>query len=447
MDHQQQDISKKRSNYDQQPSNKRPQKSHRKSRRTQLLQIFARNILQNDIIKRCSHNFDYCFLIGSEQKTLDIYMKYKYFFFLIQAERIGSPSRNGFNYLLHYSRELHNNKTVHSTCVLKSPMHTNSDNLLYEYVVGKFLNDRLSKTCPFFVYTHALYMCENPHIRDTMERSIRVPCEFIKDNLTLLSYESDTTSVLQQSYDDPLSLSLLIEGVSNGINLSAMLQDDIFYRTDLVPVLLQIYSTLHKYKDEFTHYDLHAGNVLLTGIHDSYFEYTFRQSGLVMNSRYLVKIIDYGTAYTSISEHFISSLCEAVPPLQSKRLCDRTSLDETDLNGYEWSTVEPENFLTQTKIVSVKNNISTDLKLLNIILKNHYASKFIERQVPQLYAFGNKIVYEGEFVTTEIKTDGYPHRINNVTDAYVMLFNIVQQNDAYRNNYSHLKKIEIILDM
>ena len=289
MDHQQQqDISKKRSNYDQQPSNKRPQKSHRKSRRTQLLQIFARNILQNDIIKRCSHNFDYCFLIGSEQKTLDIYMKYKYFFFLIKAERIGTPSRNGFNYLLHYSRELHNNKTVHSTCVLKSSKHTNSDNLLYEYVVGKFLNDRLSKTCPFFVYTHALYMCENPHVRDTMELSIRVPCEFIKDNLTLLCYESDTTSVLQQSYDDPLSLSLLIEGVSNGINLSAMLQDDIFYRTDLVPVLLQIYSTLHKYKDEFTHYDLHAGNVLLTGIHDSYFEYTFRQSGLVMNSRYLL---------------------------------------------------------------------------------------------------------------------------------------------------------------
>ena len=442
MDHQEKDISKKRSNYDQQPSNTRPQKSHRKSRRTQLLQIFARNILQNDIIKRCSHNFDYCFLIGSEQKTLDIYMKYKYFFFLIQAERIGTPSRNGFNYLLHYSRELHNNKTVHSTCVLKSPMHTNSDNLLYEYVVGKFLNDRLSKTCPFFVYTHALYMCENPHIRDTMERSIRVPCEFIKDNLTLLSYESDTTSVLQQSYDDPLSLSLLIEGVSNGINLSAMLQDDIFYRTDLVPVLLQIYSTLHKYKDEFTHYDLHAGNVLLTGIHDSYFEYTFRQSGLVMNSRYLVKIIDYGTAYTSISEHFISSLCEAVPQLQSKRLCDRTSLDETDLNGYDWSTVEPENSHTQTKIVSVNNNISTDLKLLNIILKKTYVST-----VPQLYAFRNKIVYEGEFVTTEIKTDGYPHRINNVTDAYVMLFNIVQQNDAYRNNYSHLKKIEIILDM
>ena len=122
-------------------------------------------------------------------------------------------------------------------------------------------------------------------------------------------------------------------------------------------------------------------------------------------------------------------------------------MDETDLNGYEWSTVEPENSLTQTKIVSVKNNISTDLKLLNIILKNHYASKFIERNVPQLYAFRNKIVYEGEFVTTEIKTDGYPHRINNVTDAYVMLCNIVQQNDAYRNNYSHLKKIEIILDV
>jgi hypothetical protein len=235
---------------------------------------------------------------------------------------------------------------------------------------------------------------------------------------------------------------VLIEGVPNGIDLHNIIGEETFYPMDLVLVLLQIYSTLHKYKDEFMHYDLHGANVLLTGIYGCYFEYTFRQSGLVMNSRYLVKIIDYGTAYTSISEHFISSLCEAIPQLQSKRLCDRTSLDETDLNGYEWSTVEPENSLTQTKIVSVKNNISTDLKLLNIILKKTYVST-----VPQLYAFRNKIVYEGEFVTTEIKTDGYPHRINSVTDAYIMLCNIVQQNDAYRNNYNHLKKIEIILDM
>ena len=75
-------------------------------------------------------------------------------------------------------------------------------------------------------------------------------------------------------------------------------------------VLFQVYAFLRIYQNVFTHYDLHIENVLLISIpnHTLYFSYTDTNSKqkIAFISKYLVKIIDYGSYYCQkITESFV----------------------------------------------------------------------------------------------------------------------------------------------
>ena len=119
------------------------------------------------------------------------------------------------------------------------------------------------------------------------------------------------------SCEHPTKICILIEGIPKTNSLwKILIKKNIdFYQHNLIPVLFQVYGALHKIRNEFTHYDLHYDNILLTELPNNYFSYNFNTEKNVYNvhSKYMVKIIDYGRSYCAESQNIIKDLCENVP--------------------------------------------------------------------------------------------------------------------------------------
>ena len=102
------------------------------------------------------------------------------------------------------------------------------------------------------------------------------------------------------------SVALLMESVPKAVSLTDLIalnynQDFVTY--DLFPVCLLIYLTLQWFCNNFTHYDLHMGNVLLVPCPEPNEVFRFivktPAGASYIYSRYLPKIIDYGRSFFS----------------------------------------------------------------------------------------------------------------------------------------------------
>ena len=407
--------------------------------------------LKEDVLKRCSSNLDICSLIGNEQKGLTLYMNYCTFEYLSQAKRIGDTSANGFNFLMTYTRDFNTDKRPHmvqSSSVLKSARDMYADNLLYEYIVGNWLNQKISSTLPFFVCTHGLFVYKSENAYKSTKRLYDtrqlMNTETINDVLELRHSkgqrltDTDFQALLQLSYATPTRLCILIEAVPNPKSFEDVLDtmDVTFFKYDLVPILFQVYGALHKLTDLFTHNDLHLCNVLLTQLPDSYFCYSIN-TGDTIHSRYMVKIIDYGRCYSNVTKDMIKRLCRSVPQLQRKRICDPLSIDMADLRGYGYAVRQPER---PNAISCIERNRSSDLKLLHQVL-NVY-NGMISRYLHGLSVFRTKVQFDGTYSTRE-RENGYSNNkhnpINTVSDAFFMLLDLIRT-DNYTSHYKEKHK-------
>lgn len=94
-----------------------------------------------------------CIAFGRFTEIIDQYFEYLDFKYLISPIlRIGKPSVNGFINEFIFQRNQYKLFTI-----LKSSQNEESDNLLYEYIVGKeYINNLITKL-PCFVKTYGLY--------------------------------------------------------------------------------------------------------------------------------------------------------------------------------------------------------------------------------------------------------------------------------------------------
>jgi len=422
-----------------------------------LIDIENNLINEINLITECLQNHDVCSLIKQQQNILAKYMEYCTLDSLVNVRSIGKPSNNGFNLLLTYNREFVldvGNINVESSCVLKSSKRKNADNLLYEYFVGRYLNKRINENFPFFVTTHGLYKYKSTnhyqYVLDNfnnidinlLKQSIELrQCKVIRNKLSEDDRKQQWRDWLRSSFDDPLRTCILIETVPHAKGLWHYLNnnDDSFYMYSLIPVLFQVYGALNKLRDVFTHYDLHTDNVLLTILPGHYFSYTFHYNGIVykFDSFFLVKIIDYGRSYCEKSERIIQELCETVPGLTSKRLCNQMQEDETDLRGYAYAVRNPLDVEYPPQTVSVINNKSSDLHCLNIIFNQLPPREMyrLQNKTGGLEEYIGKLNFQGAFSTpqandTFLQEGDY---ISTVSDAFHMLRSLVERNGRFYN--------------
>jgi hypothetical protein len=190
---------------------------------------------------------------------------------------------------------------------------------------------------------------------------------------------------------------------------------DDFANKEMMSVLYILYFSLHLLKTQFTHYDLHGSNVLLyKPSQNGYINYVFHEDKRVVRfkSRFIPKIIDYGRSFYSLSaadnsEKIYEKLCTL--PVCKPRCGDNVGFNW--LNSYRYD------------IKSREKNESHDLRLLAAFQPDLYRTAY--KASKSIKAFFNKVVYNSDYGTGEMVVSGLPTKINNVSDAFMALSDMV----------------------
>jgi hypothetical protein len=372
-----------------------------------------------------------CIAFGQNSKKIINYFDgFKTFDYVkLPITQIGNPSVNGFVKQIQYEKNGYNAYTV-----LKSSAKPDGDNLVYEYLVGQFINNA-NTYFPCFIETYGLYYYKSDLGWDQVKNTKVINTNMLKDVLELqtniydykkMCKESKLAAILIQHLKD---VSTLDDIISKGNH---------FIVYDLLYVLYQIYMPLSKLKASFTHYDLHSNNVLLyEPVKGKYLEYYYHlENNQVVNfkSSYLVKLIDYGRSYfnpgtTSLNPTEIYNnlcgepACTSKPPM-FKHDCG---------SNYGFAWFDPSKKLKKEDyyINTMTPNQSHDLRILKFLTSLTVSNKFKRYIDPRFEVVTNKLAIlinmveygkglkknEQWYGAKETTTSGLPSKINNVSDA------------------------------
>lgn len=356
---------------------------------------------------------------------------------------IGKPSNNGFVKEIKYKKNDYN-----AYAVLKSSAAADSDNLVYEYIVGEFINLQC-RLYPCFLETYGLYFYKSPekwrHVRDTQVITTNVlsdSLEFQKSiNYAKMCNKSKYAAILIQHLKD---VTPLVDAIETSHPKSHHI---ICY--DLLYILYQVYMPLAQMRNNFTQYDLHAGNVLLyepvKGKHIQYHYHIGDGKTITFNSPYIAKIIDYGRSFFKYNQKEKQAKSQRLNPEEIyKKLCEEQACNNTksicgSTQGFEWMSgpLSNENYFISSQLP----NMSHDLRLLDDITSEvkdnkpkHKTSspsekamyKTITTQVLDKVEYGHGIKGDEKGYGTNVnKKLGFPNSINNVIDAERTLREII----------------------
>ena len=359
-------------------------------------------------------------------------------------KQIGAVSVNGFVKELTYEH-----RGYVANAILKSSASQRSDNLLYEALVGFFLNKH-SKHFPCFLETYGLYEYYEPAVYDSLLKNKTNSPELLNLGLSLISTKRSEIEKddIRASCEKPTTMAVLIQHLKEAVTLHEKLKTESFLRNDLGYILFHVYMALYSLEGSFTHYDLHTENVLVyEPVKGKYIEYHYHLDNgdeFVFKSPYIAKIIDYGRCYFNDngkdSKAFRKEMCKiCVNPLCGAR------------RGYSWLNAESdaEHFFISSKTY----NPSHDLRLLKAVgVKTGMDGHLKDIIRKTVYGVGLK-KEDAIYGTEPHPTSGLPLKIKNVKDAYEMLRryiakpSIVKLNKAiYADDSKRLGQLHIYHD-
>jgi hypothetical protein len=108
---------------------------------------------------------------------------------------------------------------------------------------------------------------------------------------------------MKTNCEDPTKTMLLLQHLIKPITMSkSIAEDDDFIVEHGPSIFFQIYSVLYTLRDEFTHYDLFIGNVILYEIPEGkyvtmVYHLVGRGEPIRFRTKYIAKIIDYSRCY------------------------------------------------------------------------------------------------------------------------------------------------------
>jgi len=324
------------------------------------------------------------------------------------ATRVGKVSQNGFVKEFTYE-----NEGYVANAILKSSAHTDSDNLLYEGVVGLFLNKQ-SKRFPCFLETYNMYKYTSDIYYYYTKTYADTTPKTLTDGLEKITPRS--SKIIEFACAKDILLCVLIQHIKQAKTLHEMISP-VFTYSDLLYVLYQVYMPLSIMSDIYTHYDLHDENVLLyEPVVDSHIEYFYHVGGetISFKSKYIAKIIDYGRSYFNepgnttwygSSQNVYDTVCRVCKPH-----CGAN-------NGFGWLWFDESKLHESFQISSRLVNQSHDLRLLTMLQSKPIAMGELKALIDKV-VFGVGLVgTDAQYGTKKNTATGLPSHIHNVMDA------------------------------
>ena len=355
-------------------------------------------------------------------------------------KRIGDESENGFVNQLEYDH-----RGYKAYAILKSAKTPEADNLLYEYVVGQYVN-RLNKLYPCFLETYGFYMYTTEATWLQMQNT-----PVLTDVHVLKHLREQKTIDYNDACRESSKLAILIQYFKGIVSLDRCSLDPQFIQEELMHTLFQLYRPLAHLKNSFTHYDLHLKNIYMyEPVVGKYIEYHYWLSStraITFKSSYMLKIIDYGRSFfkdvqtgQNAKQIYDEELCEYASdcnePEEITGVCGENV-------GFGWLKKNRQNPSKNFHISAQQKNISHDLLPLSRIKENHTFPR-PNNLTPELHALVAKVIYTDYFGTKENTTTGYPHTIFNVEDAakFIMAY-VASKKYQDINNHVYRKRKKI----
>jgi hypothetical protein len=303
---------------------------------------------------------------------------------------------------------------------------------MYEYQVGKEFINKQTIIYPCFLETYGLYKYEDPLQQNELSKIHRqkraINMKYLKKWLQLLKKPDYKIGCKQSMF-----VSLLIQHIKGSSTLDSyydhiydnMSYLNFFYKYEIIPILFQVYMPLRMLRKQFTHYDLHTGNIMLYKPDKNkyiHYHYIDNKSGnsISFYSQYVVKIIDYGRSYFNNG----STNSEDI----YKTICDEKQCDPKCGSRYGLSYLKTGSSRRQERknyITTGKSNQSHDLRLLHILISDYENVKKDLGHPIYWMEMLLKTKYSTDYGTKENKTKEHKNGIiNNVTDAFSMLKSI-----------------------
>lgn len=313
--------------------------------------------------------------------------------------RLGDESANGF-------LDKVVDTATQMTYAMKSTAAADSDNLLYEYFAGQYINDVIKRFPEIhcFLHTYALFYYKSTSAyQKAKAQKLRG-----EDVIKYLTRQTATTFNFKTACTQPTNVAIMIE-YAHGKSLKSYLRDAAWVERHLLDILVHIYTSLAQLADEFTHYDLHDENVLI--LKD------------IKKKTYTPKLIDYGRSFfhhptkPAISSEFIhKKVCEV-------KSCNSVSAGSCGSQvGFQWLESHRRAFTSKTYFInSGRANYSHDLRLLKIVRE--------QTNSPLLRDLLARVVYESEYGTPPRRSQKNSDRIVNVMDAAAALTRLKEKQD------------------
>ncbi len=401
-------------------------------------------------LKKICPNISDCLLIGKFRPYI---LKWFDNFNLLNADnivtRIGMESNNGFILELEYNVNIYiqnQNLSYKSYAILKSNVYRYTDNLWYEFTIGKYLN-KFHKYIPIFIETYNLYKYNDTDKKDDIFKQTSKTIDIVKitnKNIYDLLDEVNNTSLLDacNKSEDYAFTSQIIQ---NSTSLHDLIINKQINNYDLAFTIYQIFfciCALNK-SYSFAHYDLHAGNVLLyKPFGENYIHYRFHLTNTNevrdIYSYYMIKVIDYGRTHVEQSTDLFNELEKEI----YKKPCGR---DHGKDRGFFLNKHMRNNIFIDYENV----NLSHDLRLLeNIKQLNLQTIRYSSTDIIPLF---NKLKYSVGIKNPTF--NGYGTEPNNTPGGMNSINNIWDVPDNFWNYISHHQinppqnKIKAVIDI
>ena len=378
------------------------------------------NRLKKVIQVACKTSKDNCVALG-------IYTQMIYHFFedfqnfdLVDTpntKRIGKPSKNGFIWSIPFKKE---GLTAYS--VLKCSANRISDNLYYEYYIGKHFINQYTSIYPCFVETYDCYQLSPQKWQQLYDQPSNVPF----NDGQISKYEggwkesctnNELFSVLIQHFDSSRFISLH--------DIREKFFDE-YFKYYISTYLYQVYFVLSLLGENYTHYDLHYNNVFCYrpyGMKEYIMMNYHSKDGEILSfpSEFIVKIIDYGRNYFDNSKTNTGNIMKN--EICNNPKCNPKCGEQFGYDVIKGNIDDPN--LNFHNIFPNKPNQSHDLRLLYIF--QDYFKQLIHTKINYESGYGtpenltNGFINMNKETIEDMKINGFTinlgSKVNNIHDA------------------------------